>query len=142
MPGGVWPFKWRPNSPFCATPPESAQAFGQKPFWPTGGKATMATKPNLDEVVSALERLVRLFDWERKLYLAFGLVSLFLFLFSGYRMLSGGNVDKELLAGMLGSTGVAAACSARVVFFLTKAFSIVEQLVTPKAGEGGDANGK
>ena len=98
-------------------------------------------QPSLDEVVSALERLIRLFDWERKLYLAFGVLSLFLFLFSGYKMLIGGNVDKELLAGMLGATGVAAACSARVVFFLTKAFSIVEQLVTTKSTNKGRADG-
>lgn len=104
----------------------------------------MATKPqpSLDEVVTALERLIRLFDWERKLYLAFGLVSLLLFLFSGYRMLTDGKVDKELLAGMLGATGVAAACSARVVFFLTKAFSIVEQLVTTRTSGQGNANDK
>ncbi len=99
-------------------------------------------KPSLDEVVSALERLVRIFDWERKLYLAFGLVSLLLFLYSGYRMLTDGAVDKELLAGMLGSTGVAAGCSARVVFFLTRAFSIVGQLVTSKTSGKGHADGK
>ena len=98
----------------------------------------MSKQPSLDDVISALERLLKLFDWERKLYLAFGLVSLFLFVFAGYKMLTDGEIDSALLSGMLGSTGVAAACSARVVFFLTKAFSIVEQLVVAKVAKGDD----
>ena len=103
----------------------------------------MATspQPSLDEVVSTLEKVMKIFDWERKLYLAFGLVSLIIFLISGYRMLTGAQIDAALLGGMLGSTGVAAACSARVVFFLSKAFSIVEQLILAKAGRNGETDG-
>lgn len=78
----------------------------------------MATtsQPTLDDVISALDRILKIFDWERKLYLAFGLVSLFLFIYSGYK-LGSGQIDKELISSMLGASGVVAACSARVVFF-------------------------
>jgi len=86
-------------------------------------------QPTLDDVIGALERLMRMFDWERKLYLAFGLASFALFLYAGFKLLSGDNVDTQLVAGMLGATSVAAACSARVVYFLNRAFSIVEGLL-------------
>ena len=95
-------------------------------------------QPTLDDVIAALERLMKMFDWERKLYLAFGVVSLFIFLFAGYKMLSDSGVDSQVVAGMLGATGVAAACSARVVYFLTRAFGIVEQLLLPSSSTTGD----
>lgn len=103
----------------------------------------MATtsQPTLDDVISALDRLLKIFDWERKLYLAFGLVSLFLFIYSGYRMLGNGQIDTELMSGMLGASGVVAACSARVVFFLTKAFTIVEQIAVGTSHSQGGGNG-
>jgi len=85
--------------------------------------------PSLNEVISALERLLRVFNLERMLYLAFGLVSLVIFAIAGFRLTTGGQIDKELLSWMLGSTGVAAASSARVVFFLGKAFGLVEALI-------------
>lgn len=100
-----------------------------------------APQPTLDDVISALDRLLKIFDWERKLYLAFGLVSLFLFVYSGYRMIGSGQIDKELMSGMLGASGVVAACSARVVFFLTKAFNIVEQIAIGASHPKGGANG-
>lgn len=102
----------------------------------------MATtsQPTLDDVISALDRLLKIFDWERKLYLAFGLVSLFLFIYSGYRVLGSGQIDKELMSGMLGASGVVAACSARVVFFLTKAFTIIEQIAVGPSHSQGEPN--
>src|SRR6185503_7260271 len=86
-------------------------------------------QPSLDEVISALERLLRVFNWERMLYLAFGLISLIIFAVAGFRLTTEGQIDKQLLSWMLGATGVAAASSARVVFFLGKAFSLVEVLI-------------
>jgi hypothetical protein len=41
--------------------------------------------PSLNEVISALERLLRVFNLERMLYLAFGLVSLVIFAIAGFR---------------------------------------------------------
>jgi uncharacterized membrane protein YtjA (UPF0391 family) len=86
--------------------------------------------PSPPEAGSVLGPLLRTFRWERMLYLAFGLVSLSIFVFSGYRLLAGEPVEQELVLGMLGSTGVAAACSARVVFFLSRVLALVEMLAT------------
>lgn len=98
---------------------------------------TEKNQPTLDDVITALERLLKMFDWERKLYLAFGILSLLIFLFAGYKILSNNDVDPQVVAGMLGATGVVAACSARVVFFLTRAFTIVEKLLLPVSSTTG-----
>jgi hypothetical protein len=94
------------------------------------------TKPSLDDVISALERLMRLFQVERILYLIFGLASLVLFVYASYRMFSAGAPNGTDMAIVLGSTGVSAACSSRVVYFLNKAFGIIEALVVSKNSDG------
>ena len=86
--------------------------------------------PAPPDVVSVLGPLLSTFRWERRLYLTFGLVALGIFAVAGYRALAGESVEQELVLAMLASTGVAAACSARVVFFLSKVFALVEMLAT------------
>jgi hypothetical protein len=89
-------------------------------------------QPNIDDVIDALERIMNLFKYERILYLIFGLVSLLLFVYAAARMFSSSQIDKEVVMAMLGASGTMAACSARVVFFLNRAFAIVEQIVLAK----------
>lgn len=98
-------------------------------------------KPSLDEVLRALERLMRLFQIERVLYLVFGLASLILFIYSSYRMFSNGVPNTGDVAMVLGATGVSAACSSRVVYFLNKAFGLIEVLAIGKSNQGAQ-NGK
>ncbi len=45
--------------------------------------------PSLDDVIGAMERLMRLFQMERILYLIFGIASLVLFVFAAYRVFLG-----------------------------------------------------
>lgn len=89
-------------------------------------------QPSIDDVIGALERIMNLFKYERALYLIFGLVSLLLFVYAAIRLFSSSQIDKEVVTAMLGASGTMAACSARVVFFLNRAFAIIEQLVLGK----------
>jgi hypothetical protein len=88
------------------------------------------------DVLDALERLMRIFQLERALYLVFGLASLVLFLYSGYRMFAAGVPSSADMAVVLGATGVAGACSTRVVYFLNKAFALLEDIVHRGSREG------
>jgi hypothetical protein len=86
--------------------------------------------PSPPDVVSVLGPLLSTFRRERLLYAAFGLISLAVFAVAAFRMFAGAFVEQELVLAMLGSAGVVAACSARVVFFLSRMFALVEMLAT------------
>ena len=92
---------------------------------------------SMDEVLNALDRVMRIFQAERMLYFVFGLASLALFLYAGYRFLSTGTPSSAVVAALLGSTGISAACSGRVVFFLNKAFGLIEIVIRSKTTGGG-----
>ena len=94
--------------------------------------------PSLDDVIGAMERLMRLFQMERILYLIFGIASLVLFVFAAYRVFSSGTISSTDMNIVLGATGISAACSSRVVYFLNKAFGIVESIVMQNVSQGDD----
>lgn len=97
--------------------------------------------PSLDDVIGAMERLMRLFQMERILYLVFGFASLVLFVYAAYRVFSSGDFTSTDMNIVLGATGISAACSSRVVYFLNKAFGIIESIVMKKISEG-DEDGR
>jgi uncharacterized membrane protein (UPF0136 family) len=100
------------------------------------GQVPAARPATVADVLHAVDILMKIFRMERILYLAFGIASFILFCYVGYRT-SLGQIQGLDMAALLGSTGVTAACSGRVVFFLNKAFNIIECVLTgkPQGGE-------
>jgi hypothetical protein len=90
---------------------------------------TKDEKDSLEQALNALERLMRMFQVERLLYLLGGVASLGLFVFAGYRLFTQGVIRSNDLITILGASGVSTACSSRVAYFLNKAFNLVEAII-------------
>jgi hypothetical protein len=92
----------------------------------------------VDRTLDALERLIRIFRLERVLFLASSIVSFALIIFVAYKMFDapGGAIQHWQVAVMLGSSGVLAGTSMRVVYFLNKAFNLIEYLVRRRSDAG------
>jgi hypothetical protein len=83
----------------------------------------------LDKVISAIERLLEAFKIERMLYTLFGVVSLILFGYAGFRLFSGPQIRASDVYLILGSSGAAALCSNRTTAFFSRALKIIEKLI-------------
>lgn len=97
---------------------------------------TNEDKRALEQILAALDRLMRIFAIERILYLVGAFASLLLFIYAGYRLFSQAAVNATDMALILGATGVATACSSRVAFYLDRAFKIVERTIEIILKEG------
>lgn len=91
-------------------------------------------KQALEQALNALERLMRIFQVERVLYLLGATASLILFVYAGYRLFSQGSITTADMVIILGATGVSTACSSRVAFFLNKAFQLIEDIIRKLTG--------
>ena len=95
-------------------------------------------KPRDKEVITqtldALERLMRMFQAERMLYLLGAVGSMCLLLLAAYLMITSRTVDYGQIGLIFGATGVAAATGARIAYFLNKSFNLVEDIVRSMAG--------
>lgn len=98
-------------------------------------------KEMIKETLDALDRLMGMFQAERIIYLLGAATSLGLLLYASYLMISSGKVDTSQLGLMFGASGLTAVCGARVVFFLNKAFNLIEDVIR-KLFELGPTNEK
>ena len=96
---------------------------------------TKGEKEKLDIVLEALERLMRIFQIERIVYLVASIASFGLMVYAGYRLFSQETPKTSEMVIILGSSGVSTACSSRIVYFLNKAFSIIERIILSKPEE-------
>jgi len=93
-------------------------------------------KQALEQALNALERLMRIFQIERILYLLGAGASLVLFVYAAYRVFSRGDFTTTDMVVILGATGVSTACSSRVAFFLNKAFQLIEDIIRKLTNTG------
>ena len=93
----------------------------------------MADDQLIRQTLDALERLMRMFQFERVLYLLCALVSFCLLMYAGYLMISA-NLDIKTLGIMFGATGLVGVSAARIAYFLNRAFDLIEALVRQLAG--------
>jgi hypothetical protein len=98
-------------------------------------------KPNdrqlITQTLDALERLMRMFQAERLLYLIGAVASMGLLLLAAYLMISAkGAIDFGQLGLIFGATGIAAATGARIAYFLNKSFNLVEDVLRTIGGLG------
>lgn len=103
----------------------------------------MTEDEKLKLALDSLERLMRMFQLERILYLIGSMASLALFLYAGFQLFSQDKFDSTYLNIVFGATGLSTVCSSRVSFFLTKSFRLIEDIIrkltgieqAPKEGE-------
>lgn len=95
----------------------------------------MARKDDLvNRTLDALERLMRMFAFERFLYLACTVVSFGVLMVCLISIIRTKSVSELELAGIFGATGIVAASAARVSFFLNKSFNLISAIIGQIAG--------
>lgn len=95
---------------------------------------TSDEKEGLNQALSALDRLLRMFQAERILYLIVTVASFVMFMYGGIKVLTEKDVSVEKMTALLGGSGLATAASSRVTFFLNKAFGITEDIIRKLTG--------
>jgi hypothetical protein len=83
----------------------------------------------LNETLNAMERLIRLFQWERMLHLGIGVLAFVMLLVAGGVWLMKGELDGTNLLLMFGSSGLITVSAARVTFFFNRAFVLIDDIV-------------
>lgn len=94
-------------------------------------------RQTLNQTLDALERLMRMFQAERLIYLACALVSFGLLIYAGVLFFgaNGGNgIKAEQLGLFFGAGGLITVAGGRVVLFLNRAFNLVEDIIRGLAG--------
>lgn len=86
-------------------------------------------KELLEITLNAVERLLKIFQVERYIYLALTGVSFLLLLYAAYLLISSKPANTEILVAVFGSAGLITASSARISHFFNRAFSLIENLV-------------
>lgn len=79
--------------------------------------------------LNALERLLKIFEIERYVYLVLTAISFFLLLYTVYLLIDKNFANTQILLAVFGSAGLIAASSARISYFFNKAFSLIEALI-------------
>jgi hypothetical protein len=93
-------------------------------------------KEVIAQTLDALERLMRMFQAERIVYLLGATASLGLLLMAGYLMFTVGQPDKGQLALIFGAGGISAYTGGRIAHFLTRSFNLIEDVVRKMTGAG------
>lgn len=86
-------------------------------------------KELLDAALNALERLLKIFQIERLVYLLLTALSFCLLLYAGYLMIEKDFANTELLVSVFGSAGLITASSFRISYFFNRAFGVIENLI-------------
>lgn len=87
------------------------------------------TEDIISRTLDALERLTKMFAFERILYLLCAIVSFILLVFCLISLFKSDQLTKLDLAMIFGSSGLIAISAFRVSFFLNKSFDLVSKLV-------------
>jgi hypothetical protein len=89
--------------------------------------------PGNDDLVNrtldALDRLMRMFSFERILYLVCAIVSFALLIVCLISLFQTQQISVPQLAMVFGASGLIAASAARVSFFLNKSFDLVASII-------------
>ena len=93
-------------------------------------------KESITQTLDALERLMRMFQAERIIYLMSAAASFVLLIYSAYLMFSSGAVTAAEMGLIFGATGVSAISGSRIAYFLNKSFNLIEDIVRNLTGVG------
>jgi hypothetical protein len=97
----------------------------------------------IKQTLDALERLMRMFQAERIIYLLGAAASFALLMYAAFLMIHSGKIDAAQIGLIFGATGLSAVSGARIAYFLNKSFNLIEDVVRKLAGVGPrDAGGK
>jgi hypothetical protein len=88
----------------------------------------------VDRTLDALDRLMRMFAFERILYLICAIVSFILLIVCLVDLLLRKEITVPQLAMVFGASGLIAASAARVSFFPNKSFNLVSAIIEQLAG--------
>jgi hypothetical protein len=91
-------------------------------------------KDLITRTLDALDRLMRMFAFERILYLICSIVSFILLIICLYNLMDTGAVKVPQLAMIFGASGLIAASAARVSYFLNKSFDLISAIIQQLAG--------
>ena len=91
-------------------------------------------KDSITQTLDALERLMRMFQAERIIYLLSATASFGLLLYAAYLMFSSQDVTAAEIGLIFGATGVSAVSGGRIAYFLNKSFNLIEDIVRKLAG--------
>ena len=95
-----------------------------------------ADKESITQTLDALERLMRMFQAERIIYLMSAAASFVLLLYAAYLMFSSGAITAAEMGLIFGATGVSAISGSRIAYFLNKSFNLIEDIVRNLTGVG------
>jgi len=90
----------------------------------------------VNRTLDALDRLMRMFAFERILYLVCAIVSFVLLIVCLVSLFQTRQIGVPQLAMVFGASGLIAASAARVSFFLNKSFDLVSSIIQQLAGLG------
>jgi hypothetical protein len=91
-------------------------------------------KEIIERTLDALDRLMRMFQVERIVYLACAITSFGLLIYAGYIMAKTNDVTIEQLGMMFGATGIVTISATRVSYFLNKSFNLMEDVIRRVSG--------
>ncbi len=86
-------------------------------------------KNTLNAVLEALDRLLRMFSYERYLHLGAAILAFLMMVYAGGRLIATKDVTVDLLVALFGSSGLITVSAARISYFFNKAFSLIEDIV-------------
>lgn len=93
-------------------------------------------RESITQTLDALERLMRMFQAERIIYLLSAAASFVLLLYAAYLMFTSGDVSAAEMGLIFGATGVSAISGSRIAYFLNKSFNLIEDIVRKLTGVG------
>jgi hypothetical protein len=93
-----------------------------------------ADREMVAQTLDALERLMRMFQAERIVYLVSALASFVLLLYAAFLMFNSGGVSAAEIGLIFGATGVSAISGSRIAYFLNKAFNLIEDILRKLSG--------
>lgn len=83
----------------------------------------------VNRTLDALDRLMRMFAFERILYLVCAIVSFVLLIICLISWMQSATISVPQLAMIFGASGLIAASAARVSFFLNKSFDLISSII-------------
>lgn len=83
----------------------------------------------VNRTLDALDRLMRMFAFERILYLVCAIVSFILLIICLISWMQNEVISVPQLAMIFGASGLIAASAARVSFFLNKSFDLISSII-------------